>query len=52
MSKSLASYKTKTELEAAVRRRLASDTKGLGYWAAYDYQNKPKRAGKKNANKS
>jgi len=49
MSKSLASYKTKTELEAAVRRRLASNTKGCGYWAAYDYQNKPRKKVAKNA---
>lgn len=39
MSKGLRNY-TGAQLQAVVRRRLAGDTKGLGYWAAYDYHNR------------
>ena len=35
MTKSLRSM-TKVQQEAAITRRLASNVKGLGYWAAFD----------------
>lgn len=37
MSKSLRSM-SESERKAAIARRLASNTKGLGYWAAVDAQ--------------
>ena len=44
MSKSLRSM-SESERKAAIARRLASNTKGLGYWAAVDAQARPtKRA--------
>lgn len=36
MSKSLRSIKSKDEKIATIVRRLKSNTKGLGYWAAVD----------------
>ena len=39
MSKSLRSM-TGHEQQAAISRRLASSTKGLGYWAAHDASEK------------
>lgn len=39
MSKGLRNY-TGPMLKRVVERRLKDNTKGLGYWAAYDYHNR------------
>ena len=36
MSKGLVNIKSKTERANTVKRRLTSNTMGLGYWAAFD----------------
>lgn len=42
MSRSLRSYPQEFR-ESVIERRLKENTKGLGYWAAVDAQNKRKR---------
>jgi len=36
MTKSLKSIKNKEEKDKTIARRIANNTKGLGYWAAID----------------
>lgn len=42
MSKGLRNYKEEDRAKVA-QRRLQNNTKGLGYWGAYDYQNRKKK---------